>query len=206
MPSARRLLRLATATAAGLALLPATADAGLLAVDPESCATQTMNQVFLPWADVANYTLAPGGDAESGNALTRTGGAAIVAGNEPWTVGSANDHKSIGLPAGSSVTTGALCVGLGHPTMRFFAKSQGTGPLSSLRVDVLFEGALGLQTATIGSVLPSAEWAPTAPYLVVANLLPLLPPNATPVAFRLTPQGSGTWTVDDLYVDPWRNG
>lgn len=205
MPSSRRLLRLVAASVAGLALLPATASAGLLAVDPESCDAQALDQVFLPWADVADYTLAPGGDAESADALTLTGGAGIVAGNEPWNVGSADDASSIRLPAGSSATTGALCVGLGHPTMRFFARSQGTGLLSSLRVEVLFQGILGLRSATIGSVLPSTEWTPTAPYLVVANLLPLLPPNSTPVAFRVTPVGSGTWTVDDLYVDPYRN-
>jgi hypothetical protein len=26
------------------------------------------------------------------------------------------------------------------------------------------------------------------------------------VAFRFTPQGSGTWQVDDVFVDPARNG
>jgi hypothetical protein len=191
MSKSRRLVRLTLGAVAGLALLPGAANAGLLAVDAESCASQSLGQVFLPWADVATYTLAPGG-------------ATVVPGNEPWNVGGASDSSSLSLPAGSSATTGALCVGLGHPTLRLFTRSAGTGLMSSLGVEVLFQGILGLRTLTIGQVLPGSSWRPTPPYLVVANLLPLLPPNVTPVAFRFTPQGPGTWSVDDIYVDPYR--
>ena len=38
--------------------------------------------------------------------------------------------------------------------------------------------------------------------LVLANLLPLLPGEKTPVQFRVTSVGLGTWWVDDFYVDP----
>ena len=38
--------------------------------------------------------------------------------------------------------------------------------------------------------------------LVVANLLPLLPGEHTPVAFRFTALG-GDWSIDDVYVDPY---
>jgi hypothetical protein len=37
---------------------------------------------------------------------------------------------------------------------------------------------------------------------IVANLLPLLPNQMTPVQFRFTPLGTATWSVDDVYVDP----
>lgn len=201
----RRPIRLLLGVLAGLAVVPSAAHASLLAVDPASCDTQTLSQVFLPFADVANYTPAPGGSGESADALTLTGDAAIAPGNEPWQVGGASDGNSISLPSGSSATTGALCVGLGHPTVRFFSRSRGTNLFSSLRVDVLFQGILGLSQLPIGLVLPSSSWTPNVPYLVVANLLPLLPPNSTPVAFRFTPQGAGTWSVDDIYVDPYRN-
>ncbi|WP_354701094.1 hypothetical protein DSM112329_01400 [Paraconexibacter sp. AEG42_29] len=204
MFKSRRLLALPVAAVIGLAFAPGAAHASLLAVDPDSCAEQPLGQVFLPFADIAHYTPAPGGDAESADALDLTGGATLVDGNEPWQVGGAADSTSVRLPAGSSVTTGALCVGLGHPTMRFFAKSQGTGLLSMLKVEVLFQGVLGLNRLPIGVALPSSSWTPTLPMTVVANLLPLLPPNSTPVAFRLTPVGSGTWTVDDIYVDPYK--
>ena len=38
--------------------------------------------------------------------------------------------------------------------------------------------------------------------LVIANLLPLLPGETTPVAFRFTAQGAD-WSIDDVYVDPY---
>ncbi len=38
--------------------------------------------------------------------------------------------------------------------------------------------------------------------LVVANLLPLLPGEMTPVSFRFTAQGAD-FSVDDVWVDPY---
>jgi len=38
---------------------------------------------------------------------------------------------------------------------------------------------------------------------VVANLLPLLPGHHTPVAFRFTPLLGSSWSVDDVFVDPY---
>lgn len=205
MLQSRRPLRLILGVIAGLALVPSAAHASLLATDATSCDAQSLSQVFLPFADVANYTAAPGGNAESAADLLLSGAASIVSGNEPYHVGDASDSSALSLPSGSSATTGTMCVGIGHPTMRFFAKSSGTNLFSGLRVDVNFQGALGLQRLTIGTVLPNGSWKLSPTYLVVANLLPLLPDNMTPASFSFTPQGAGTWTVDDIYVDPYSN-
>jgi hypothetical protein len=201
--SVQRRLACFAAAAAGLALVPGAASAGILTATAPSCEAQAMDQVFMPWADVANYTLAPGGAAESTDGLSLTGDARVVDGNEPWQVGGSGD-SSLRLPAGSSATTDPICVGLGHPTIRFFSKSSGTAPFSSLRVEVLFEDAFGsVHSLPIGAVAPHGSWSAGAPLLVVANLLPLLPNDTTPVSFRFTPEGPGSWTVDDIYVDPW---
>lgn len=204
MLQSRRPLRVLLGVIAGLAVVPSAAHASLLATDATTCDSQSLSQVFLPFADVANYTVAPGGNAESADGLSLSGGASIVAGNEPFNVGGAGDSSALSLPSGSSATTGTMCVGIGHPDMRFFAKSSGTNLFSSLRVDVNFQGVLGLQRLTIGTVLPNGSWTLSPTYLVVANLLPLLPGNMTPASFSFTPQGAGTWTVDDIYVDPYR--
>ena len=37
---------------------------------------------------------------------------------------------------------------------------------------------------------------------MLANLLPLLPGEKTPVQFTVRSVGLGTWFVDDFYVDP----
>lgn len=204
----RRLLTLGLALVLAAIAAPA-AQAGVLVTTTTSCADQPFSQPFIPWLDYANYVLAPDGGLEAGAAgWTLTGGAAVVAGNEPWSVRASGDASRLDLLAGSSATTPAMCVGLEHPALRFFVRRSDGSPLSSLRADVLFEDAAGdVHAVTIGAVggLAASSWQLSAPMAVVANLLALLPGDRTPVAFRLVPQG-GAWQVDDLYVDPYKHG
>jgi hypothetical protein len=187
-----------------LALTAPAASAGPIVDSVGDCGEQPLDQVFLPWADIANYTLLPGGDFEArprGWALA--GGADVVRGNEQHFVGGRDDARSLNVPSGSRVTSTGICVGLEHPTIRFFAKRTGGGPLAGLLVEVLFEDASGaVHALPIGLVGAGEAWQPTPPLLIVANLLPLLPGERTAVAFRLTPTG-GSFAVDDVYVDPW---
>jgi hypothetical protein len=98
-----------------------------------------------------------------------------------------------------------MCVGIGHPVMRFFARRTSNWLLDTLKVEVLFEAAGGqVNSLPVGLVLGGASWQPTLPFPVLASLLPLLPGEKTPVQFRFTPVGSGTWQIDDVFVDPWR--
>ena len=72
-----------------------------------------------------------------------------------------------------------------------------------MAVSVRFETSLGLVAELpIGVVLPNTNWQPSLPMPILANLLPLLPNQMTPVQFRFTPVGGSTWSVDDVYVDP----
>jgi hypothetical protein len=190
-----------------LAFAVPSAHAGLLVKTATGCGTDPVEQPFMPWGDAANYSLVSNGGLEAGTTDWTLSKASVVSGNESYYVHSTRDSKSLYLPSGSSATTRAYCVGLSKPSMRFFARSAGTGLLSSLRVDVLFESSLGLTLSLpIGTVSPHAAWSPSAKLLIVANLLPLLPGQETPVAFKFTPQGSGTWWIDDVYVDPHLRG
>jgi hypothetical protein len=212
MPSSAlsRLKSLAAALAASAslcALVVPTAHAGVLVKTATGCSTPPIEQPFLRWGDSAYYTLVSNGGLEAGTTDWAVSKGSAVSGNESFYVHSTRDAKSLSLPAGSSATTRAFCVGLDKPTMRFFARSAGTGLLSSLRVDALVETSLGLVLPLpIGIVSPSSDWKPSPPLLIVGNLLPLFPGQQTPVAFRFTPQGTGTWSVDDVYVDPHRRG
>ncbi len=198
----RMFVALVAASAATLAVA-APAHAGLLVQSATGCTTATSAKVFRPWLDLANYVPAPGGFAESSSGWTLKGGAKIVSGNEPWKVGGSKHVSSLLLPAGSSATTAAMCVGIGHPTMRFFAK-RNSGLLSTMAVEVVFNGLGGtIRSLPIGVVVGGTKWQPTLPYPVIASLLPLLPGQMTPVQFRFTPV-LGSWQIDDVYVDPWR--
>jgi hypothetical protein len=190
-----------------LALAVPPASAGLLVETATGCSAPVTEQPFLRFGDSSYYALVANGGLEAGTGEWTLSKASVVTGNENFYVRSTRDTKSLSLPKGSSATTRAFCVGLNEPAMRFFSKSSGTGLLSSLRVDVVFETTLGLTLSLpIGTVSPHTAWAPSPKLLVVANLLPLLPNQQTPVGFRFTPQGTGTWSIDDVYVDPHRRG
>jgi hypothetical protein len=169
--------------------------------------SDVLEQPFLPWLDPAHYVLAPDGGLEAdARGWTLRGGAEVVSVNEPFFARSRADERSLALPAGSSATTPTMCVGLEHPTLRLFVANAGS-PLSRLKVEVLFEGVLGLaQSVSVAHVAARTGWLPTAPLpvLVNATALPLLTDGGASVAFRFTPQGVGTWSVDDVYVDPFK--
>ena len=192
-----------SAAVAVLAVGAPGASAGLLVESAEGCPTPVVSNPFAPWGDHADYQLAPGGSFEAGQpSWELRGGASVVAGNEPWNVNGADDARSLRLPPGATATSPAMCVGIEHPTLRLFAKNN-RALLSTMSVEVIFETSLGLRaSAPVGVMLPSGQWKPSPRFLVVANLLPLLPGEKTPVQFRVRSVGLGTWSVDDFYVDP----
>lgn len=159
----------------------------------------TLERPFLRWADVANYVLVTGGDFEGTSSWAGSRGVKAVSGNEPWKVRSANDTKSLSIPAGGSVTTGSVCAGLGEPTLRFFGAGGGL-----LKVEVLYRTLLGETSHTV-ALVGSTGWSPTLPLPFLANVLGLTSVEGltTTVRFRFTALGSA-WQLDDVYVDPWK--
>jgi hypothetical protein len=106
-----------------------------------------------------------------------------------------------------------MCVGLEHPTMRFFAHRSGgglLGGLSTLLVTARVETSLGavieVPVGTITSLTNGVAWNRTPTQLVLASLLPLLPGEHTPIQFRFAAVGSADWVIDDVFVDPRYRG
>ena len=175
--------------------------------DPATCDGRVLEQPFTRWGDLATYVLVPNGTIEKRGSWTYTSSAARVRGNETFYVHAEDDAWSLALPPGSSATTDLMCVRVDDPTLRFFARNTGSF-LSSLRIDVLFtDGSGRRRSVLVGTHLGSAAWQPTSPFLVIANLTSLLAAEGhVDVAFRFTPQGTGDWFIDDIYVDPFRHG
>jgi hypothetical protein len=203
----RTRLRAALAAAASTVVLGAlaapVANASLLSLDPSSCGNQEMSQPFRPWVDPASYVLAPGGAFEPGDqAWTLSGGATVQDGNESFSVHGAGDGHSLALPPGSSATSPAMCTSIYRPTLRFFARNEGS-VLSTLKVEVLYPGLLGKINVLSLGVASGKAWSPTLPLPILQSLLATLPGSSTSLAFRFTPVGSGgSWSIDDVYVDP----
>jgi hypothetical protein len=156
---------------------------------------------FTSWGDSGSYCAFPNLGLESGtNGWTLTGNTSVVSANEPWHVSGPGTH-ALQLGPGATALSPRLPVSLLDPWIRFFARSQGAnGPL---HVQVLFRGLLGNLTGLLnfGSVSPGgfSSWQPTQDVLSTLAL-PLLTSTAQ---VQVTSQArSGSWQVDDLYLDP----
>jgi hypothetical protein len=194
----------ATAVAAMALLAPAgTANAGLLSQSAGPCPTYDSSKVFSKWLDGTNYTLAPGGAFESTAGLTFTGGAKLVADNESSYVHGAGDKSSVLIPAGGTVTTGPICVGLDKPTVRFFAKRPSFSLLPLLTVEGVYTTKAGTTASLpmVGVPVAGNSWSLQLPFVTTGAVLEL--GDTTMMRFRIRAV-TGSWQVDDLYVDPWR--
>ena len=157
-----RIFALALPVAVVLVAAPS-AQAGRLA-NAENCTPQELSQPFMPWADPAEYQLAPdGGFEEGGSTWSLEDGAAVASGNESYYVRDAGDTQSLKLPAGSSSKSDVLCVGNEHPTIRLFVRNTGSA-FSALKVKVHFEDADGdHHSLPIGLVTGGSELAADPP-------------------------------------------
>jgi hypothetical protein len=194
-------------SALACALAPS-AHAGVLVQSAGDCTSPPYEQPFSRWLDSANYVLAPRGSFENGAASWSLSGAGLASGNESYFVHRDGGSHSLSLSPGGRALTRTICVGLDRPTLRFFARASGDLlSLSSLAVSVRFETSLGtVAELPIGVVTPTTSWQPSLPMPILANLLPLLPGQQTPVQFRFTPLGGASWWIDDVYVDPKARG
>lgn len=204
--SLRRLVALGGAL---VALVAATASPASAGDELLGCGYQAEHP-FLRFLDPLPYTLLPGADFESGAAGWHlSGGARVVSGNEPWNL-SGPGSRSLLLPSGSSATSPPMCMGLVLPIVRLV--SSGGAALSYLQVDAVYKDASGRQRSVtlLPAPLPTASWAPSLPMLQLAGTLNALTLNGltTEISLRFTPRGllfgSGTWRIDDVYVDPWK--
>jgi hypothetical protein len=206
-----RIALLAAVTGVALfAAMPGAASAGVLVASAPDCTNGPNEQPFAQWNDDNHYFLAHGGNFEGSLGGWTLNGASAVADQEPWRVAGDDGAKALSIPAGRSVVTPTICVGLEHPTMRFFAHRSGgslLGGLSQLVVTAKVETSLGLTVEVpVGAVSSltgnGTRWDATPVELVLASLLPLLPGEHTPIQFRFAAVGSGSWVIDDVYVDP----
>ena len=200
--------------AALFAALPGSASAGVLVASAPNCDNGATSQPFAQWGDQNSYFLAPGGGFESGAAGWSLGsGSRVVSDQEPWQVGDDSGSHALSVGAGRTVVSPTICVGLEHPTMRFFAHRSGGGLLggvSQLLVTARVETSLGLvvelPVGTITSLTNGVAWNKTPTQIVLASLLPLLPGEHTPIQFRFTAVGTSDWVIDDVFVDPRYRG
>jgi hypothetical protein len=198
----------ATCATAMLFVAAPAANAGILVQSAHNCTSPQAQQPFSRWGDGSSYVLAPQGSFESGSSAWSLSKASVVGGNDSYNIAGDNGSHSLQISPGGYALTDTICVGLDRPTLRFMSRSSGgLLGLSTMAVSVRVETSLGLVVELpIGVVTPSSKWQPSLPMPILANLLPLLPGEMTPVQFRFTPLLGGTYTIDNVFVDPRQRG
>lgn len=186
-----------------------------------ACPTQPVTKAFAKLGDDADYSLAPGGNFESGTAgWTLKGGASIVSGNE--SLGVTTGSKSLRLPPLAVAISPSFCVDPSHPTFRFAARIDSL--LSGYIAVVLYRDTAGKLTqaqfnaSATQSLLPSGKWfaSDKAPLSVNIPLLNSSPTASAQIMLMSTPTLgalsiftlglTGTVSVDSLMIDPYRRG
>jgi hypothetical protein len=181
------------------------ATAGKLLSSAE-CGFGEADQVFLPWADDASYTLAPQGDFSSTTGWTLTKGAGVVPGGDPFT----GAELSLALRKGGQAATPAMCVDLSHPTIRFFTRDVGGNGKANLKVDVLYEDFDGhIKHLTIAKLKAGDQWQPSVVVPFYMNVLAAASSSGvTAVAFQFKAEGlqkDEVLSISSLYVDPFHS-
>jgi hypothetical protein len=156
---------------------------------------------FKHWNDPDAYCAFPNLGFESGaTSWTLKGSASIVAANEPWNVSGPGTH-ALQLGPGAVAASSPLPVSLLDPWARFFAHSVGAN--GSLQVQVVFHGILGNLTGVlnVGSLSASgySSWQPTQR---VSSILALPLFTTTAQVIVTSRAKSGSWQIDDVYLDP----
>jgi hypothetical protein len=155
-------------------------------------------QSFKQFGDSTWYQLANGGDFEGQNTWQLSGGASIVADQEPWKVNDAGDSHALSLPRGASALSPASCFAFGDVKMRMFVK--GTG---KVRVNIVVGSLLGVLGILDGGTVQAGQtWQPSPQLsLLLSNVGGLLATDSIQV--RVTAV-DGDAMVDDVYIDPWK--
>lgn len=167
-----------------------------------NCGYAPPTQVFLPWGDLAYYSLAPQGDLSSVSQW-QLSNATVVNDHDPFTPGTA----ALQIQGNGEATTPVMCVNLTNPTIRLFLK--GTSASAKLDVTVDYEATDGsvqqlklakLQTSSAGS------WGPSVVIPIGVNVASIASSNGyVAVAFQFDPEGNphDSWTIDNVEVDPY---
>ena len=202
---AARHLAVAVAAAVVLTVVPA-ANAGLVSglvgAALPSCGSTT--RPFAQFGDGGSYCTLKNNGFENGSAgWTLSGGASVVADNEPWFVNGPGGN-ALDLPPGASATSSPVPISLLDPYFRLFAR--GTATDGALRVQILFRGLTGNLTGVLNaSDLSPSDYASWEPSGDVASLLALPLGTSSAQVVVTSRAGSGDWEIDDVFVDPWLN-
>ena len=185
---------------AGVAATAVLAPAGTADAATAPCAGESLSQVFADWGDRSWYFLAPDGSFEDAStAWSLSGGARVVDGSDPFRLGGKGDRKSLSLPKGASATSAPFCIKRDSRTVRWVQRGSSGGALA---VEVVHADSRARTPGqTLEVVRGRGQWQPSPEVKIPLYGTGAQGNGYAIVALKLTAL-TGTWSVDDLFVDP----
>ena len=100
----------------------------------------------------------------------------------------------------------AFCVGVEHPSFRFFARRV-NGYGGALQVSVRWSDDGIAKTKTLGVVSGAvSQWAPSASFSLAPSI-GIFDDKTVDAQIVFDPaDNGGGWSIDDVYVDPYARG
>ena len=169
-----------------------------------ACPTSSVSTPFSQFGDTNNYFVVPGGSFDGSAGGWTLDNASLSASNDGLNLGGAANPESLTINAGGSVTSPFGCVDRTMPSLRFVADEISAG--SDLKVNAIVKLPWGTATFPVADLADGSNngvWAPS-PQIII----PSLPPGLTlQAALQFSvPQSSGSWGIDDVFIDPYRMG
>ncbi len=184
------------ATLFGVVLLTCAVPAAASAACPSNPASQLLSA----FGDNAAYSLLNGSSFESGSAGWSLTNAEVLEEE-----GATEGANALAIEPGGKAVSPTFCVSSEYPSFRFFGRQlSGGGRGASLNVALLWTDLWGYHhTTSVGSLQPGGEWT-LSPVLELGRALPLWMPGLTiQVRLQFQASGSGSWAIDDVYIDPY---
>lgn len=188
----------------GAVALPSAAAA---APAPLNCPAPTILQPYKTFGDARWYEMAPGGTFEAGAApWTLSGGAKVVAGNEPWLLSAKTDKSALSLAPGAVATSPVMCVDIYYPTFRFPVRSLDPNGNTDLDIEVRYPdaGDAAWKKVRTESGKLHEGWRITSDVDLKPDTFSGRAGQRR-VYLRFSARGktgAPGWRVDDVYVDP----
>jgi hypothetical protein len=179
-------------------LVPASAGAAAAACPPPPVSTP-----FAQWGDSNSYFAVPGGTFEGAQPGWTLSNATLTSGNEPFFANAPTDNQSLTIGGGGSATSPFFCVDATMSSLRLFADQVAPG--SDLQITALVQTPNGVANFPVGNLADGSapSWSPTQS--ISGNTSQLVGSVMVALRFRV-PAPAASWTIDDIYVDPYRSG
>jgi hypothetical protein len=177
------------------------------AAQASPCTPTPTTKAFAAFGDNSDYSLIPGGNFESGSSGWSLSGSWVQFGNESYKVGGGTDSKSLAIMAAGRAVSPEFCVGLEHPTFRFFARRT-SGTWGVLNVKVRWTDNGVTNETVVGSLSAGGtSWQPSRSFNLAQVLGISSDDQAVQARFVFDPENyGGNWAIDDVYVDPYTRG